>query len=107
MADWEKFKETLLSEKKKVFFNDLNMENTTDADYTHANRVFKGFKIKDLGKNHGLYVQSNTLLWVGVFENFGNMFFEMYKPDTALGLAWQAALMIWYYRYDILIMTCY
>ena len=48
--------------KKKVFFNDLNMENTTDADYTHANRVFKGFKIKDLGENHGLYVQSNTLL---------------------------------------------
>ena len=30
--------------KKKVFFNDLNMENTTDADYTHANRVFKGLK---------------------------------------------------------------
>ena len=36
--DWEKFNESLLLEKEH-FYGHLNMENITDADYVHAERV--------------------------------------------------------------------
>ena len=49
------------------------MENVTDADYVHANRVCKDFEIKSLGEYHDLHVHSNTILLVDVFENFRNM----------------------------------
>ena len=35
MNDWKKFNETWLPEKED-FFSHLNMENITDADYTHV-----------------------------------------------------------------------
>ena len=96
MDDWEKFNETSLPEKED-FYSHLNMEGITDADYVHANRVCKEFEIKNLGEYHDLYVQSDTLLLADVFENFRNMFLEIYELDPekffpALGLAWQAAL---------------
>ena len=53
MNDWEKFKETLLAQKEDFH---LNMEGITDADYTHAKRVCKDFKIKNLGEYHDFYV---------------------------------------------------
>ena len=48
MDDWEKFKETTLFEKEE-FNRSLNMEDITDADYTHAKIVCKEFEIKNLG----------------------------------------------------------
>ena len=50
---------------------------------------------KNLEGYHDLYVQSNTLLLVDVFENFRNMSIKIYELDTAKftsahGLAWQA-----------------
>ena len=47
MCDWEKFNETSLPEKED-FYNHLNMEDITDADYAHAPRVCKDFEIKIL-----------------------------------------------------------
>ena len=61
MNDWKRFNETSLPEKED-FYSYLNMENITDADYAHAKRVCKDFKIKYLSEYHGLYVQSNTIL---------------------------------------------
>ena len=55
MDNSKKLNETPLPEKE-----DLNIEGITDADYTHENRVFKDFEIKNLGENHDLYVQSNN-----------------------------------------------
>ena len=46
--DWEKFNETSLPEKAD-FYSHLNMENITDADYTHAKRDCKDFEIKIVG----------------------------------------------------------
>ena len=43
------------------------MEVITDADYTHAKRVCKDFKIKNLGEYHDLYVQNDTLLLAEAF----------------------------------------
>ena len=31
---------------KKLFYSNRNMEDITDNDYTHANKVFKEFKIE-------------------------------------------------------------
>ena len=40
MDEWEKFKETSLPEKEK-FYSNLDLKDTTDADYMHAKRVCK------------------------------------------------------------------
>ena len=72
MDDWEKLNETLLPEEEESYGN-LNMEDITDAKYTHAKKVCKDFEIKNLGEYHDLYVQSDTSLLADVFENFQNM----------------------------------
>ena len=73
------------------------MEGITDVDYRHAKKVFKEFKIKNLGEYHNLYVQSDTLLLADLFENFRNKCIEIYELDparylSAPGLAWQTYL---------------
>ena len=73
------------------------MENIDNIDYRHGNNVLKIFKLKNLGKCHDLYVQSDTLLSVDVFENFRNKCLEVYELDpthflSLPGLAWQACL---------------
>ena len=56
--------------KKRDFYGHFNMEDITDTDYVHANKVFKDFEIKNFGKCHDLYAKSNKLLLDDVFENF-------------------------------------
>ena len=79
ITDWEKFSETL--SEKEDFYNHLNMEDITDADYTQAKRSSKDFEIKCLGEYYDLYVQSNTLLLADVFNNFTNIFRGTYGLD--------------------------
>ena len=72
------------------------MEETTDADYAHAKRVCKDFEIKNSGEYHDFYVQSDTFLLTGVFENL-KYCLEIYELEPAKffstpGLGWQAAL---------------
>ena len=73
------------------------MEVITNADYTHAKRVCKDFKVKNLGEDHDLYVSTDRLLSADVFNDIRNMYLEKYVFDPAnfffffaLGLAWQA-----------------
>ena len=47
MDDWEKINETLLPGKEN-FYSHLNIEDITDAYYTHTKRVCKDFEIKNL-----------------------------------------------------------
>ena len=59
--------------------------------------IFKIFNLKNLGGNHDLHVQSDTLLSADVFENFRNKCLEVYELDPAHflslpGLAWQECL---------------
>ena len=49
MGNWGRFNETSLP-NKEAFYRKLNMEDITDADYRHANNVFKKFKLKNLGE---------------------------------------------------------
>ena len=73
------------------------MEIITISDYVQSKRGCKDFEIKESGDHHGLYVQSDTLLLVDVFENFRTMCLKIWelhplKFISALQWAWQAAL---------------
>ena len=96
MDSWEKLDGTTLP-SKEAFYSNLNLENITDEDYLHAQKVWEVFEIKNLGEYHDLYVQSDTLLLAEVYENFRNMCLDKYQLDSAhfvsaAGLAWQACL---------------
>ena len=96
MDGWERFDETSLPDKN-AFYSELNLEDITDKDYAHAQKVFKELKQKNLGDYYGLFVQSDTLLLAYVFGNFRNKCIEIYELDPAHflsppGLAWQACL---------------
>ena len=80
MDSWEKFNETALPPKKD-FYSNLNLENISDEDYAHAQKIWDVFKIKNLGEYYDLYVQSDTLLLSDVFENFRNMCLKIYELD--------------------------
>ena len=96
MKSWEKFNETVLPLKKK-FYSNLNLEDISDEDYTHAQNVWDVFKIKNRGEYQDSYVKTDTLLLADVFENFTNMYLNIFELDpvcfvSAPGLAWQACL---------------
>ena len=94
MDSQEKFNEESLPDKES-FYSELNKKGITDEDYVHAQKVWKVFKIKNLGEYHNLYVQSDTSLFADVFENFRDKCKEIYELDpahflSAPGLSWQA-----------------
>ena len=96
MDPWERFDETSLPDKE-AFYGSLNMEDITNVDYRHAEKVFKNLNNKNLGNYHDLYVQSDPSLLVDVFENFRKMYIKIYELDhahflSAPKLAWQACL---------------
>ena len=75
----------------------MSLEDITDKDYAHGQKLFKELKLKNLRNYHDLYVQSDTLLHADVFENFRNKCIKINELDPAHflpapGLAWQAFL---------------
>ena len=78
MDSWEKFDENTLP-PKEAFYSNLNLEDSSDEDYTHAQKKWDIFEINNIGDYHDLYVQSDTLLLADVYENFRNMCFEKYN----------------------------
>ena len=96
MDSWEKFNENPLP-PKEAFYSNLNLQDISDEDYIHAQKVWDVFEINNIGDYHDLYVQSDTLLLADVYENFRNMCFEKYQLDptyfvSAPGLACQNCL---------------
>ena len=73
MNNWGKFNQTSLP-RKEDFYSYLNMEDITDAEYTHTKRVCKDFEINNIAQYHEVFVQSETLLLADVFENFLRIF---------------------------------
>ena len=95
MDSWERFNKTSLPSKKD-FYSELTLEDISDKDYEHAQKVFKEY-CTDMGDYHDLYVQTDTLLLADVFEKFREKCIEIYGLDpsyfySAPGLAWQACL---------------
>ena len=96
MDSWEKFDENTLP-PKEAFYSNSNLEDISDEDYMHAQKVWDVFQIKNLGEHHDIYVQTDTLLLSDVSENFRNMCLNIYGLDpvyfvSAPGLAWQSCL---------------
>ena len=96
MDSWEKFEETTIP-RKEAFYSELKLENITVKDYSHVQKVWEVFKIKNRGNYHDLYVQCDTLLLADVFVNFRAKCIEICGLDpanslTAPGLACQASL---------------
>ena len=92
----EKLKETQLP-PKEAFHSRLNDEGIIDENNTHAKKVWKTFKMKNLEDYHNLYNQVDVLLLADVFENFRDICIKNYNLDpahyyTAPGLSWDAAL---------------
>ena len=80
MDSWEKFDETSLP-GKNAFYSNLNLENISDEDYLHAQKVWEVFEIINRGEYHDLYCQTDTLLLADVFENFRNKCIDIYGLD--------------------------
>ena len=91
---WKKFNETALP-NKKAFYSNLFLEDVTDEDYLHVQKVIEEFKLKSLGEYYDICDQ--TLLLADVFENFRNKCIGIDELDpthllSAPGLARQACL---------------
>ena len=59
------------------------MTNISEDDYQHVQNVWKEFGIRKLGDYHDLYLQTDVILLVNVFEAFRNTCLEQYKLDPA------------------------
>ena len=82
---------------KEEFYDNLNKEHISDADYRRANDVWNLFECRNLGEYSELYLKSDVLLLSDVFENFRKISLDKYKLDpaqyyTAPGLSWDAML---------------
>ena len=82
MSSWDKFEETKLP-PKEAFHSNLNMSDISKYDFEHAQKVWKEFKLKNLGENHDLYLKADVLLLCNLFETFRNNCLEDHKLDPA------------------------
>ena len=96
MDSFSKFNDTELLQREE-FYSLLTNENISEDDYKHAKYVWNTFNLKNMGEYHDLYLQTDILLLVDVFENFRKTCLNYYKLDplhyiTSPGLAWDAML---------------
>ena len=84
---------------KEQFDNILNDQHITNDEYHHARKVWKTLNIKTMGEHHDLYLKSDVLLLVDVFEGFRKTCLQYYKLDrchyfTSPGLSWDIMLKV-------------
>ena len=96
MDSLDKFEETSLPPAKH-FYSNLNLSGVSDGDYEHACSVWREFGIRNMGEYHNLYLRTDVILLVNVFESFRRVCLENCGLDpshfyTAPGLAWKACL---------------
>ena len=51
--NWKKFDETTLL-PKEIFYSNLNLEDISNEDYTHVQKVWDVFEIKNIADYHDL-----------------------------------------------------
>ena len=57
------------------------MAEITNKDSVHAKRVSRDFEIKNSGACHDMYLKSDILLLVDVFENVRKVCLKIYDLD--------------------------
>ena len=97
MDSFNRFSEKKL-QNKVDFYSILNDEHISDTQYVNAIKVWKTFKLNNMGKYHDLYLKSDVLFLADVFENFRKTcMLNYHKLDPCLyftspGLSWDAML---------------
>ena len=94
MNSFKRFNEDVLPNKSKCF-NSLKDSGVNEKEYEKAANVWKVFKIKNLGQYHNLYLKTDALLLVDVFEKFVEICVNYYRLDlchyfSSPGLSWDA-----------------
>jgi len=84
---------------KDAFYSKLNVEDISDEDYEHAQKVSKQFQCETVRDYHNMYLICDTLHLADLFENFRVICQKHYELDparyyTAPGLTWDACLKI-------------
>ena len=99
MDSFQKFSETQLP-KREDFYSLLTDEETSESEYAHAEKVWKTFRIKNIGQYHDLYLKSDVLLLADIFENFREQYLHTYVslPSSS----WDAMLKMTGVRLDLL-----
>ena len=59
------------------------MSSISSDDYRHTQKVWKEFRISNLGDYHDLYLRTNVVLLTNVYEAFRETCLEHYKLDPA------------------------
>ena len=97
MDIWERVNESQLPSIDK-FYSNLNLKQIKKEEYKHAQKVWKTFKIINLGEYHDLCVQSDTTQLSDIFEQFRALCLKEYESEdpayfcTMPGLAIEACL---------------
>ncbi|XP_077282637.1 uncharacterized protein LOC143908751 [Temnothorax americanus] len=101
-----KLRETELS-PREVFYSSLTDETASESDYEHATRVWRRFRVRDLGEYSDLYLKSDVLFLADIFENFRDTCMASYELNpayyyTLLGYTWDAMLRYTGVRFELL-----
>ena len=72
MDSFSKFNDTQLP-RREDFYSLLTDEDISEDDYSHAEDIWKTFRIKNMGEYHDLYLKSDILLLADVFEKFARL----------------------------------
>ena len=96
MDTWDKFNETELP-LIECFYSKLTGSGISKEDYEHAKKVWNEFNLRNLGDYQDLYLKTDVILLVNVFEEFRSTCMKHYGLDpanfyTSPGLAWKACL---------------
>ena len=106
MDSFSKFNDTELP-KREEFYSLLTDENISEDAYSHAENVWNTFNLRNMGEYHDLFLKTDILLLVDVFENFRKTCLTYYRLDplhyiTSPGLAWDAMLKITKINFELI-----
>ena len=96
MDKWEKFSEKQLPSRDS-FFNRLRDEACSEADYVHAQNVWREFNCKNIGDYHDIYLKLDVLQLADVWQSYSHVCQVNYNLDpahyvSAPNLSWDAML---------------
>ena len=72
---------------KQPFYSKLNLEDISDKDYLHAQKVWEEFGIRNGGEYRDLYVQIDTSLLADVQEKFRDKCIDICGLDPSYFLS--------------------
>ena len=79
MSSWDKFKESQFY-SIEAFYSNLNMTNVSKDDYERVQRVWKEFRIRNLGEYHDLYLDYSSAEYrvIAIILDIAN--YRLFRP---------------------------